>query len=119
MRSPRANGARAKTPLPWTPERRTWMRGPARFAALGSGVLEARASAIGFFGYIEFMGARACARAREKPAIVGMRSRLAFEDRRKNHDKVTDHCREAFRGAGHRARAHPFGGQVRQARRIF
>ena len=41
------------------------------------------------------------------------------EHNERTNDQVTDHCREAFRRAGHRARAHAQRGQVRQARRVF
>ena len=65
------------------------------------------ACAFDFFGYIEFMGARACVRAREKPGLYGCgTARLAQRPiRPRHHDQVTDHCREALRRAGHRARA--------------
>ena len=35
MRSPLAIGARANTPLPWMPERRTWMRAAAALGGSG------------------------------------------------------------------------------------
>jgi hypothetical protein len=62
-------GATANTPLPCTPDKRTWMRRPLALEEAGEGALAAAACVIGFFGYIEIMGVRACVRAREKPGL--------------------------------------------------
>ena len=90
--------ARANTPLPWTPERRTWMRRP---AAGGRVMVGKRLAVFGIFGYIELHGcarARACARAKR---IVGRPCERSAVPR-EHMSKDTDHCREAVRGAGHR-----------------
>src|SRR5664279_5693270 len=47
------------------PERRTWMRGPRCLGIVVSESLLGLFCTVDFFGYIEFMGARACVRARE------------------------------------------------------
>ena len=72
IRLPAAIGLSANTPLPWTPERRTWMRPRGLGAAAVSDLVLGLFLPFVFFGYIEFMGARAWACAREA-RIVWMR----------------------------------------------
>jgi hypothetical protein len=69
--SPSAIGWMANTPLPWTPERRTWMRRPRGGAVTVGWVWAGLFRGVAFCGYIEFMGARACTCARGA-RIVGM-----------------------------------------------
>ena len=75
MTSPFWMGETANTPLPWTPERRTWMRRP--LAAGDRGGLAAIACVIDLFGYIEFVGARAYVRAREARIVLSLADRAA------------------------------------------
>src|SRR4029078_10250290 len=103
------------------PERRTWMRRPRGGAVTVGGVGAGLFRGVAFFGYIEFMGARAgtCARGAR---IVGMPFSIvmtAAENDDETNEQSTDHCREALGGAGHRPRAHARGRQVRQARRVL
>src|SRR5437868_14882401 len=115
--SPLGMGARAKTPLPWTPERGTWMRRPWGAAAAGRGVLAARACVIDFFGYIEFVGARAYVRARE--ARIVLRRAGSPVPKRKFHEQDTGHRREAFRRERHRSRTDLIGRKIRETRRVL
>jgi hypothetical protein len=111
MVAPAAIGASANTPLPCTPLRRTCTRRPER---LGSG---ASACAVGFIGYIDLVGARVCVCARDGGDCRHGPQPLSPREPPNGHEQDGHHCGEAQRGAGHRARAHPGGGQVRQARR--
>ena len=77
-----------------------------------------------FIRYIEFMGARACVRAREMAdcmdvSLGGAAAARTWAGTIKEHEQVTDHCGEAQRRAGHRARADAQRRQVRQARRAL
>src|SRR3954447_26547514 len=97
------------------PERRTWMRRPRGGAVTVGRVWAGLFRGVAFFGYIEFMGARACTCARGA-RIVGMpigRPIRQPENDDETNEQSTDHCREALGGAGHRPRAHAGGRQVR------